>query len=115
MRAYEIFINGEPLCVAGTSKGYVSACVTDRSEQTATWIDVMGLNDENKLYVRWAQRDLNPGDEILIRIVDRKTVDKPKTIRRHDEERDLASMKRYVRRMAESFGRDIQEKRKGTS
>ena len=34
MRAYEVFLNGKRLCVAGTGKGYISAYITHTTEQT---------------------------------------------------------------------------------
>ena len=111
MRAYEVFLNGKRLCVAGTSKGYLSAYITHRSEQTDTWIDVMGLDDHKKRYVRWARTDLRTGDEVLVKIVDRTSVDKYKTIGQLDEKRNLASMKRHVRAMAKAFGWEIRKKR----
>ena len=70
----------------------------------------MGLDDRKKKYVQWARTDLRAGDEILLKVVDRDSVDKYKTIRRHDEKKDLASMKRHTRKMAKAFGWRIQEK-----
>lgn len=113
MRAYEVFLNGKRLCVAGIGgDGYISAYITYRSEPNKTWIDVMGLENRKKLYVRWASTDLRGGDEVLLKIVDRKSVDKYKVIRRHDEKRDLESMKRGVREMAKALGLEIRENRK---
>lgn len=92
MRAYEVFLNGKRLCVAGIgSDGYISAYITYRSEPDATWIDVVGLENRRKLYVQWTRKNLRTGDELLLKIVDRKSVDKYKVIRRHDEKRDLES------------------------
>jgi hypothetical protein len=112
MRAYEIFLNGKRLCVAGVgSDGYVSAYVTYQSEPNTTWIDGMGLDNRKKLYVRWTQADLRSGDEVLIKIVDRKDVDKAKVIRRHNEKRDLESLKRGIKQQAKALGFEIREKR----
>jgi hypothetical protein len=110
MRAYEVFLNGKRLCVAGVGNGgYISAYITHRSEPEATWINVMGLINRKKLYVRWTQRNLRSGDEVLLRVVDRKSVDRYKIIRQHDEKRDLESMKRHVRKMAKSLGMAVLE------
>jgi hypothetical protein len=115
MRAYEVFLNGKRLCVAGIGNdGYISAYVTYQSDPNATWIDVMGLENRKKLYVRWTRTDLRNGDEVLLKIVDRKSVDKYKVIRRHDEKRDLESMKRDVRERAKALGLEIREKRKAS-
>jgi hypothetical protein len=113
MRAYEVFLNGKRLCVAGIgSDGYISAYITYRSEPDATWIDVVGLENRRKLYVQWTRKNLRTGDELLLKIVDRKSVDKYKVIRRHDEKRDLESMKRDLREKAKALGLEIRKKRK---
>jgi len=111
MRAYEIFLNGKRLCVAGIrSDGYISAYVTYRSDPKATWIDIVGLDSAKKRYVRWKQTNLRSGDEILLRIVDRKSVDEYKIIGRLDVKKNLESMKRDV--MAKALGLKIREKHK---
>ena|ERR1700694_3340203 len=113
MRAYEVFLNGKRLCVAGIgSDGYISAYITYQSDPNATWIDVMGLENRKKLYVRWTRKNLRVGDEVLLKIVDRKSVDKYEVIRPHDEKKDLESMKRDVREKAKALGLEIREKRK---
>jgi hypothetical protein len=113
MRAYEVFLNGKRLCVAGIgSHGYISAYITYRSNPNATWIDVMGLENRKKLYVRWTHKNLRSGDEVLLKIIDRKSVDKYKVIRRHDEKSDLETMKRDLREKAKALGLEIREKPK---
>jgi hypothetical protein len=113
MRAYEVFLNGKRLCVAGIGgDGYISAYITYRSEPDGTWIDVMGLKNRKELYVRWTRTNLRVGDEVLLKIVNRKSVDKYKIIRRHDKKRDIESMKRDVRERAKAMGLEIREKRK---
>jgi hypothetical protein len=113
MRAYEVFLNGKKLCVAGIgSDGYISAYITYVSEGNKTWIDVLGLDNRKKKYVQWTRTKLRTGDEISLKVVDRKSVDKYKTIRRHNEKRDIGSTKRETRRMAKAFGWEIVEKRK---
>src|ERR1700736_1859524 len=113
MRAYEGFLNGKRLCVAGIgSDGYISASITYHWEPDATWIDVVGLENRRKLYVQWTRKNLRTGDELLLKIVDRKSVDKYKVIRRHDEKRDLESMKRDLREKAKALGLEIRKKPK---
>jgi hypothetical protein len=113
MRAYDVFLNGKRLCVAGIgSDGYISAYITYRSEPNDNWIDVMGFDNRKKLYVRWMRANLRSGDEVLLKIVDRKSVDKYKAIRRHDEKKDLESLERNVRETAKGLGLEVREKRK---
>jgi hypothetical protein len=115
MLAYEVFLNGKPLCVAGVGNdGYISASVTYRSMEDDTWIDVIGLVKRKRVYVRWKRKDLRAGDEVLLKIVHRKSVDKYRTIRRlEDPKRVEESTKRYVRGMARRFGWKIQEGKAG--
>ena len=74
-------------------------------------IDVIGLDNRKKLYVSWTQADLRSGNEVLIKIVDRKDVDKEEVIRRHNEKRDLEPLKRGVKQQAKALGFEIREKR----
>jgi ribosomal silencing factor RsfS len=62
--------------------------------------------------VRWTPANLRSGDEILLKIVDRKSVEKYKVIRRHDEKRDLESMERNVRERAKALGLELRKKRR---
>jgi hypothetical protein len=112
MRAYEVFLNGKRLCVAGVGDGYVSAYITYRSEPAATWLDVVGCDSPKKRYVRWASADLHSGDEIVLKILDRRSVDKYKVTGLLNKKRDVASIKRYVRETAKGFGWEIREKPK---
>ncbi len=115
MRAYEIFLNGKRLCTAGIGKnGYISAYVTYLSERNETNIDIVGLLASKKLYVRWARRPLRTGDEVRVKIVNKKTADKFKKIigRVDSPSRVVELRKRMVRRMAKEFGWEIRQKRK---
>ena len=113
MRAYEVFLNGKRLCVAGIGKdGYISAYVTYRSEPNDTWVDVLGHVNNKNFYVRWTRKDLCVGDEVLVKVVDRKSVDKYKVIRRNKgpTKKEIESMKRAVRAQAKAFGWKIEER-----
>jgi len=115
MRAYEVSLNGRRLCTAGIGKnGYVSAYVTYVSERNETGIDVVGLVSRKKIYVRWTRRPLHTGDEIKIKIVNKKTADKFKKIIGHVDSPDrvLELRKRMVRKMAKEFGWKILQTRK---
>jgi hypothetical protein len=114
MRAYEVFLNGKRLCLAGIGKdGYVSAYITYTSEINKTDIDIVGLVASKKLYVRWTRRHLRTGDEVRLKIVDRRTVDKFKKIGTVEEpEMVIERQKRMVRRMAKEFGWRIIEQRR---
>jgi len=113
MRAYEVFLNGKPLCVAGVGNdGYISAYVTYRSRENDTWIAIVGLVKRKKIYVRWKRKDLRVGDEVLLKIVDRKSVDKYKISGRLEDTKKVEeSTKRYVRGAAKRLGWKIDERK----
>jgi hypothetical protein len=115
MRAYEVFLNGKRLCLAGIGKhGYISAVINYVSELGETDLDIIGLVTSKKLYVRWTRSPLRTGDEVRIKIIDKKAVDKFKKILRRVESPDkvIELQKRMVRKMAKDFGWEIRERRK---
>jgi len=67
----------------------------------------MGSSDE---FLEWLQRDLQPGDEVMIRIIEAAKVDKPKKRRRLQA--TPAQIRRrkqaMVRRLAKEVGWKIQ-------
>lgn len=113
MRAFEIFLNSKRLCVAGVGiDGYVSTYITWHSEPPAMWIDVVGGKSRKKVYVRWAKQDLVAGDEISVRVVDRKSADKGKKIGTMNLKRDVRALKQHTRMPAKRFGWTINERPK---
>ena len=94
-------------------QGYISAIVNYVSESGETYLDVIGLIKSKKLYVRWVRRPRRAGDEIRLKIVDTKAVDKFRKIlgRLESPARTSELRKRMVRRMAKDFGWEIQERR----
>lgn len=86
MIAFEVSVNGNPVCLAGIGEdGVLGASVTatlPASEvPTPIWFNVGGLaNDE---HVTWVESSSHPrqaldvGDLVQIRIVEAETVDEP--------------------------------------
>jgi hypothetical protein len=111
MRAFQVYINGERVCLAGIGdNGVLTAIVSwvvapDREEMD---LSVGGLISPVKEHVNWTNRHPRVGDEIKIKIIERTSVDKPKSRHRDDPAKDLEDQKKYVRRMAKQFGWKIQ-------
>lgn len=111
MRAFEIYLNDKRLCVAGLEQGdllFSIGCGENRHGRGEVGLGMTGLLP-TKSTVRWQQRSLQMNDQIRIKMVEAKTVDKfevlqepPKDSRKYE--------KAYVRRMAKEFGWTIQAK-----
>jgi len=110
MRAFNVLLNGKKLCLAGVHEtGVLSTMVvwTKRDGNEKLFMEVGGLaQEENRKWIK--QRHLRVGDEIRIKIVQAKSVDKPIEITRTDPVERLKDAKRYVRVMAKELGWKIQ-------
>lgn len=114
MRAFEIYLNGKKLCVAGIEQGdllFSIGCGENRHGRGGVGLGMTGLLP-TKETVRWQQHSLRINDQVRIKIVEAKTVDKfeilqeaPKDSRKYE--------KAYVRRMAKEFGWTIQARPRG--
>src|SRR5713101_8463012 len=110
MRAFKVSLNGKKLCLAGVGEhGVLSAIVNwvagDRVSDL--FMHVGGLASEE--HVAWIrQKRIGVGDEIRVKIIEARSVDKPVEKRRIHPAETLRSQKRYVRMMAKKLGWKIQ-------
>jgi hypothetical protein len=111
MRAFEIYLNGRRLCVAGMEQGdllFSISCGENRHGRSEVGLGMTGLVP-TLATVRWQQRSLQMNDQVRIKIVEAKTVDKCEVLQQAP--RDARKYeKAYVRRMAKEFGWTIQTK-----
>ena len=122
MRAYEIHLNGNRLCVSGVGKhGVLLASIqyVKGGRLNKLGIEVSGLITPTKEYVTWAKRRLKVGDEVRIRIIETEATDRPETkidlpkeTIQEDPAEEIRNQKRYVREMARKFGWKLVMKRK---
>ena len=91
MIAFEVYINGKKRCTAGIAGPCVLTAaltwvlrnpVERRLRRRELNLGVGGLVSRSDQFLDWLQRDLRPGDEVTVRIVEASTVDKPKRRRR---------------------------------
>jgi hypothetical protein len=109
MRAFEIYLNGKRLCLAGIGDDGVLNTTVDsvvgrgrnRNQQT---LRVGGLISPTAEYVIWKRRRLKIGDEVRVKIVETASIDRPKERIRIDPKADLKRQKQYVRDMSKKFG-----------
>jgi hypothetical protein len=79
MRAFEVYLNGKKLCLAGVGEdGVLSAIVSLGRGEGNLCLDVGGLLTGTHDYVTWiGQEPLAVGDKIEVKIVKSDEVDEP--------------------------------------
>jgi len=111
MRTFEVFLNGKRLCVAGIDADCVLTAIVDyvSGKRGRLHLSVGGLDASAEEHVRWQDRHVRVGDEIRIRIANRKQADSPGKRFPRDPSKELESQKRYVREYAKKLGWEIRE------
>jgi hypothetical protein len=82
MRAFEIYLNGKKLCVAGMELGellFSIGCCENKNGCGDIGLGVTGAMFKNQI-LRWEQRTLQIGDHVRIKIVETDSVDVPKVL-----------------------------------
>ena len=114
MRAFSIFLNRKKLCLAGVGdQGVLSAIVNCVAGDHGAdlFMHVGGLANEE--HVDWVkQKRLQVGDEIRVKVVEARSVDKPVRKRRIHPAETLKAKKRYVRMMAKELGWKLESRSK---
>jgi hypothetical protein len=113
MTAFEVFLNGEPLCVAGIA----GECVLDvtlshvkrKVDGQELDLHVGGLVSAFGEHVSWTNVQLKTGDEIRVRVVESGSADEPKERKPRNPAQDLERQKHYVREMAKQLGWTLTE------
>ena len=113
MRAFEVFVNGERLCLAGIAGRCVLTVIIDHVKGKVDPVDdvdihVGGLISDTDEHVEWTNTKLNTGDEVRVRIIESDSADEPKE-RRHASEETLKERKAFVRAWAKKWGWTLTE------
>lgn len=81
MRAFEVLVNGEKLCVAEIGDGGVLSTIVNlvvHHGDGGFSVNVGGLISETKEHVNWvSQKPLHVGDDVQVRIVEADAIDTP--------------------------------------
>jgi len=111
MRTFEVYLNRKRLCVAGLDDDCVLTTIIDyvSRDRGRLHLHVGALDSSTEEHVRWQDRNLRVGDEIRIRIANRKRADVPVKRFPRDPSKELESKKRYVRHYAKELGWEIRE------
>jgi hypothetical protein len=109
MRAFEIHLNGELLCVAGMDTGmllFSVSCSENKQGRSGVGLGMTGIAPNNGT-VRWRQLGLEIGAEVRIKIVETEKADQPEILEKAPRDPGKYD-KAYVRRRAKEFGWTIQ-------
>ena len=81
MRALEVSVNGEKLCVAGIGDDGVLTTIVHwaaRQDEEGFFLQVGGLISQTKEHANWInQKPLRVGDNIRVKIIETDLADKP--------------------------------------
>ena len=114
MHAFRILLNGKRICVAGIGDdGVLSTTITyvPFRKRRETRLHVGGLVLPQNEHVRWNQVNLHTGDEVRLKIIESKVVDKPRVRFPRDVEAEAKSEERQLRRLAEKYGWTLRKAR----
>jgi len=113
MIAFEIYVNGRKLCLAGIGDDGVLSVIANwvtRMGEGDLFLEICGLVSPAREHVAWAhQNPLRVGDRVQVKIVKADSVDKPYRRERIDPAKEAAAKRRYVREMARQLGWKIRE------
>ena len=110
MIAFEVYMNGKKLCLAGVGNDGVLSAITDHvigNGRNRLHLHVGGLVLPQNEHVRWRSTSLSPGDEITIKIVEVDAVDRPRERKRRNPSEENKLLKQYVRTTAKRLGWQI--------
>ena len=85
MRAFEISVNGEKLCVSGLEEGQLlfSLAYTENTNGCGeVGLSVTGTSYLKEEVVRWQQRALRMNDVVQVKIIDAQAVDEPEVLQK---------------------------------
>jgi hypothetical protein len=121
MVCYEVFINGKKICVAGVGElGVLAAhltwvkrerheadegCDEDDTHVEELFVSVGGLAQHGKdpAHLNWLTKDLEVGDVVTFRIVEREICDPPEGARMHCAELIEKGRREYYEKLKQEY------------
>jgi hypothetical protein len=107
MYAFEVFVNGKKVCLAGIgSDGVLSTIIAHHPfrQRRETRLSVGGLISPANEHVRWVETMLQMGDEVCVRVVETEVVDEPSKRFPRDPKFEDKMEKRNLRILAKKWG-----------
>ena len=121
MIAFEVFVNGKRTCIAGVGPSGVlhvivnwvgrsprSPRVGGRTNSGESWVNVGGMyvtKSRANVHPRWVDRVVKPGDEVVVRVVNARRVDPPKSKSITTAASTRRAKREYYLKMKEQFER----------
>jgi hypothetical protein len=110
MIAFEVFINGHRICLAGVGNdGVLNAIVNwaGRSDSVGdTFLRVGGLDSITHEFLRWNVPSIGVGAEILVKVVEASSVDPPDQRYRDDRATALEEWRGILQQITEQLTQD---------
>jgi hypothetical protein len=113
MQAFDVFLNGQRLCLAGIDGDSVlDVMIThlkhniDKDELD---LEVGGLVSATGEHVTWGTTPLKMGDEVRVTIAETDSADEPKARRPRNRTEEVEQKKQYVRGMPKELGWTLTE------
>lgn len=82
MIAFEVFVDGEQVCIAGGTSIFCAMLGYAEDGLREANLNITGAQQESGAmkYFQWLMSNLNVGDELRIRLIDTETVDAPQQL-----------------------------------
>jgi hypothetical protein len=116
MRAFDIHLNGKHVCLAGVGEDGVLTAIIDHitgPKGSSLHLHVGGLVSPIGKHFLWSYRRLKVGDEIIVKIAETDSVDRPRKRYPFNPEGDEKKQKAHIRAMAKKFGWRVDTRRAG--
>jgi len=82
MLAFEVYLNGEKLCLAGIANDGAMTAVVSLVNDSHCDLHVGASVGPEGDFAKWVDRDLNVGDEVAVKVVFADHVDEPKAVKK---------------------------------
>ena len=106
MKAFRVRLNGKQLCIAGVGSDGVLTAIIDHvaGKRNEVGLNVGGLISSPEEFVTWRLLRLKVGDEVLVKICETASVDKPRKRHKPGSKEDEKNQKAYIRAMVKKWG-----------
>jgi len=101
MKALEVFVNGERVCVAGVGRDGVLSAIIDWTgspdSEDHFGLHVGGLDGDSSEHLGWEVPTIDIGTEVLVRILDVTNVDSPSRRVRYEKQACVDEYRQHLR------------------
>jgi hypothetical protein len=110
MKAFEVFINGHRLCLAGVGENGVLHAIVNwvggLDHEEAVRLSVAGLDSDTDEHMRWKVPTIGVGAEVLVKVVETASADPPNERVRSEMPTTLGQYRECLRQFSERMTQD---------